>query len=99
MSDHAGLVRVGRFRPAAGKRDDVAAVLGEMAATARRADGCFGAQVTISNRDHESIVLVSRWQSRGALDRFGTTSEFEAVRSRLQPLLEGPPEFELFTTA
>ena len=99
MSDHAGLVRVGRFRPAAGKRDEATSALSEMAATARRADGCFGAQVATSNRDHESIVLVSRWQSRDALDRFGATAEFEAVRSRLQPLLEGPPEFEFFTTA
>jgi quinol monooxygenase YgiN len=99
MNDHAGLVRIARFRPAPSKRDDVVQALRLMADTARRAEGCFGAQVATSDRDAESLVLVSRWDSRESLDRFGASGEFESVRQRLQPLLSGPPDFEFFTTA
>jgi quinol monooxygenase YgiN len=99
MNDHAGLVRIARFRPSSGRRDDVVYGLRMMADTARQAEGCFGAQVATSDLDPESVVLVSRWESREALERFGSSAGFERARGRLQPLLGGPPEFEFFTTA
>ena len=52
-----------RHEAAKGKRDEVAGLLKAMAEAARLAPGCFGAQVTSSDRDGESLVLVSRWES------------------------------------
>lgn len=99
MSEHAGLVRVGRFHPASGQRDETVIHLNAMAAAAGRAPGCFGAQVTMSDRDPDALVLISRWESPDALQRFADQTEFADIRAKLEPTLTSPPTFELFTTA
>ena len=99
MSEHASVIRVSRHYPADGRRDEVASVLNALAEAMRKAPGCFGAQVVLSDRDSEPIILISRWESTDAMARFGQQPDFTVFQRQLQSSLEGPPEIEIFTTA
>jgi len=72
MNEHANVVNVARHHPAGGRRDEVAGMLRVLAEDARKAPGCFGAQITSSDRDRDALVLISRWESA------------EAMRTRLE---------------
>lgn len=94
MNDHARVVRIERHEPAAGRRDEVAGVLKSAAEVARDASGCYGAQVTSSDREPTQIVLIERWESDDAMRGFHERPEFTSlVRS-----LDHKPTVEVFTT-
>jgi quinol monooxygenase YgiN len=95
MNDHATVVRVERREPAAGRRDEVAGVLKSVAETARDASGCFGAQVATSDREPTQVVLISRWESTEAMQKFHSQPDYTS----LERTLDGAPRIELFTTA
>lgn len=99
MSDHAGVVRVARHYPAQGRHDEVAGLLKAEAEDMRDAPSCFGAQVVSSDRDQEQLVLISRWESYEVMEHFHSRPEFTGLQREMQPILEGPPEIEIFTTA
>jgi quinol monooxygenase YgiN len=95
MNDHASVVRVERHEPGAGRRDEVAGVLKSAAEAARDAHGCYGAQVTSSDREPTQIVLIERWESSDAMKKFHERSEFTS----LERTLDDSPKVEVFTTA
>ena len=95
MNDHARVVRVERHEPGAGRRDEVAGVLKSAAEAARDASGCFGAQVATSDQDHTQVVLIERWESSEAMQKFHSRPEFTS----LERTLEDSPKVEVFTTA
>src|SRR5436309_13309524 len=72
MAEHAAVVNVSRYRPAAGKRADLMAAMKRMAARAADAKGCFGAQACESDQDKEDLIAVSRWESEQALEAFSS---------------------------
>lgn len=73
-------------------------MLKAIADTMRDAPGCFGAQVVASNRDAAEVILISRWESDDAMERFQRRPEFAGFQHELQPSLQGPPDVEVFTT-
>ncbi len=87
MADHARLVRVNRFRPAAGKEKEVVDGLKKMRERAAAAEGCFGAQVSRSREDPEVLVFISRWADEAALERFRADPWFVPEQARLRALL------------
>ena len=95
LKEHASVVRVERHEPGAGRRDEVAGVLRSVADAARDASGCFGAQVASSDREPGEVVLISRWESREAMDRFLAQPDFTS----LEKTLDGKPKVEIFATA
>ncbi len=95
MNDHATVVRIERHEPAAGRRDEVAGVLKSAAEVARDAHGCYGAQVTSSDRQPMQVVLIERWESADTMRSFHERPEFTS----LIRTLEGSPAVEVFTTA
>jgi quinol monooxygenase YgiN len=97
MAEHAAVLDVSRYRPAAGRRDDLVAGMRRLAAQAARAEGCFGAQVCISSRDQEALVAVSRWRSAEALETFAATAASIAERERLTDLVAGAADHEHLT--
>ncbi|HYM49409.1 MAG TPA: antibiotic biosynthesis monooxygenase family protein [Candidatus Limnocylindrales bacterium] len=97
MADHAAVVNVSRYRPAQGKRDQLLAAMKTMAQRAAQAKGCFGAQACASDRDHEDLVAVSRWESRQALEAFASTAASAAEQDHLKNLLHGPADRENLT--
>ena len=99
MNEHASVVRVERYEPATGRRDEVAGVLKSAAEAARDASGCFGAQVAESDRDPEQVVLISRWQSAEAMEKFHSQADFTSLERTLNGSLKGKPASETFTTA
>ncbi|TMC83409.1 MAG: hypothetical protein E6J08_02865 [Chloroflexi bacterium] len=99
MNEHAGVVRLVRHEPGKGKRDEVAGLLKAIAEAARDFPGCFGAQVASSDRDREALVLISRWESAGAMERFGKDPGFTSLRDELKGSVEHRPEVEVLTTA
>jgi quinol monooxygenase YgiN len=97
MEQHAVVLDVSRYRPAAGKRDEMLAEMKKIAERANEADGCFGAQICVSNSDKDSLVAVSRWKSRGALEKFSDEVQSIASRDRLAELLDGRAQHEHLT--
>lgn len=95
MNDHATVVRVERHEPGAGRRDEIAGVLKSASEAARDASGCYGAQVTSSDREPTQVVLIERWESAEAMERFHKRPEFTS----LERTLEDSPRVEVFTTA
>jgi quinol monooxygenase YgiN len=95
MNDHATVVRIERHEPAAGRRDEIAGVLKSAAETARDVHGCYGAQVTTSDRQPTQVVLIERWESEDAMRRFHEGPDFTS----LERTLDNKPSVEVFTTA
>jgi len=90
MADHAGVVRVNRFYPAAGKEKAVADGLKTIRDRANAAEGCFGAQVSRSQEDPAVLVVVSRWVDQAALERFRAEPGIVAEQERIRAMLTGP---------
>ena len=99
MNDHASVVQVSRHVPADGRTDEVAGVLRVLAEDARKAPGCFGAQLAASDRDGHALVLIARWESAEAMNRFKQQPEYTGFEREIADSLRRAPETELFTTA
>lgn len=97
MAEHAAVINVSRYRPASGKRDELLKAMARMAERASSSPGCFGAQACVSDRDHETMIAISRWESRRALDAFAGTAASTTEREHLEGLLGGPAERENLT--
>ena len=99
MNEHATVVRVERHEPAAGRRDEVAGVLKSAAEAAREASGCFGAQVASSDRAPDEVVLISRWESGEAMEKFHSQPDYTSLERTLDGSEQRRPAVETFTTA
>jgi quinol monooxygenase YgiN len=96
VAEHASVIRVTRFQPAPGKREELVRRLEEGAEQMRQMDGCFGSQICASDQSSEAIVAVSRWASRAALDQFVQQSATQR-NDVAQQLASGPPTSEHLT--
>jgi quinol monooxygenase YgiN len=84
-----------RFQPAAGKRDELTAVLEKLAGTIRGMDGCFGVQVCSVREAPEELVVISRWASQTALEPL---TQFVASNAGdVNPLVAGQARTEHYT--
>ena len=99
MAEHATVLDVSRYFPAAGRRDELVEAMHTLAAAAARAQGCFGSQVCVSDREPDALVAVSRWESAEAMRTFADSPDFVGERERLMPLLGRPAEREHLSSA
>jgi len=97
VAEHAAVINVSRYRPASGKRDELLKAMTRMAERAGSALGCFGAQACVSDRDHETLIAISRWESQKSLDAFAGTAASTTELEHLERLLGGPAERENLT--
>ena len=67
MADHAQLIRVAKYRPDPGARNELLARMEELATALRDLPGVFGAQVCTVAGAPEWLVIVSRWQDEASL--------------------------------
>lgn len=95
MAEHAAVVRVIRFKPAEGKRDELVAFLERGAEQIREMPGCFGVQICAVREAPDEVASISRWASQSALDEFLRSSEQE--RGSLNNLASAPPTLEHLT--
>jgi quinol monooxygenase YgiN len=96
MAEHANVVRVARFRPAPGRRDELLNRLLSGVDGIRQRDGCFGAQVCSLRQDPDIIAIISRWASNAALDQF--LSDTAAQRAEAATLTTEAPTTETFVS-
>jgi len=94
MAEHAMVINVSRYRPAAGKRQELMSEMKRMAERAAGSKGCFGAQACESDRDREDLVAISRWESAQALQAFSDAAEAAVEREHLEGLVAGPAQRE-----
>ena len=94
MAEHASVVRVARFRPATGKREELIDRLRSGAEGIRQREGCFGAQICTVREDSDAIVAISRWASQAALDQF--LADTAAQRAEATAYTTEPPGTETF---
>jgi quinol monooxygenase YgiN len=92
MAEHASIVRLTRFQPASGKRDELIRRLEDGAEGIRQLEGCFGAQICTVRESPDVIVAISRWASQAAVDDFLRTTE--AQRADIARLAASPPSSE-----
>lgn len=92
MAEHATVIRIARYQPAAGKRDELAERLKTGAEQLRQMEGCFGAQICSSSESADEVVAVSRWASQAAVDRF--LQETATQRAGIGELTSGAPRTE-----
>ena len=92
MAEHASVIRLLRFQPAAGKRDELIRRLEEGVQDIRKREGCFGAQICQVRETPGVIVAVSRWASQAAVDLF--LQDSAAQRAELGSFLAAPAEAE-----
>ena len=97
MAEHAAVINVSRYRPAPGKRPDLLKAMQRMAERASSASGCFGAQCCESDQDRETLIGISRWESRQALEAFSNSAASTAEREHLAGLVEGSARRENLT--
>ena len=95
MAEHASVVRIIRFQPGEGKRDELIARLEAGAAQIRQLEGCFGVQVCTIRESPGLVASISRWASQAALDQFLTTSSSQ--RAEIDTLATGQPSTEHLT--
>src|SRR5699024_1503392 len=89
MSEHAQTVRVAAFSSVDGRRDELVTALESVARDASDADGCFGAQVCEIAEEPDVLAVLSRWESRSAVDTF--TQEYaERAQDAVAGLTSGP---------
>lgn len=99
MAEHATVVDVSRYYPAAGKREELIQAMHRLAQQAASSPGCFGAQVCVSDAEPEALVAVSRWESKEALQGFSEAQSFVAERETLASLLAKPAAREHLKSA
>jgi quinol monooxygenase YgiN len=95
VAEHASVIRIIRFKPEAGKRDELVSTLEQGAEQIRRMDGCFGVQICTVREAPDEIASISRWASQSALDAF--LSATDAQRGGLNALAAGSPVTEHLT--
>ena len=95
MAEHASVIRVIRFTPAPGKRDELITTLERGAEQIRQMDGCFGVQVCTLREAPDEVASVSRWASRQALDEFLRATEPQ--RGSVNALASAAPVTEHYT--
>ena len=95
MAEHANVVRIIRFKPASGKRDELISTLQRGAEQIREMDGCFGVQICTIKEAPGEVASISRWASQSALDEFLRASESQ--RGDLNALASAPPVTEHLT--
>ncbi len=96
MAEHANVVRIARFRPAPGRRDELVNRLKSGVEGIRQRDGCFGAQICTVAENPDVLVALSRWASQAALDQF--LSDSSAQRAEAAAFTAEPPSTETFVS-
>jgi quinol monooxygenase YgiN len=92
MAEHASVIRLTRFQPAPGKRDELVRRLEEGVEDIRKLEGCFGAQICAVRETPNVIVAISRWASQSAVDEFLQSSATR--RADVATLTAAPPVSE-----
>lgn len=95
MAEHATVIRVIRFKPAPGKREELISTLEDGAEQIAQMEGCFGVQVCTIREAPDEVASISRWASQSALDAFLRTSEPQ--RGGVNALASAPPVTEHLT--
>ena len=95
MAEHASVIRITRFKPGEGKRQELVSVLERGAEQIRQMDGCFGVQICTLREAPDQVASISRWASQSALDAFLKASESQ--RGEVSGLAAGAPVTEHLT--
>ena len=96
MAEHATVVRIARFRPPSGVRQELLSRLQAGVDGIRQRPDCFGAQICTLREDPEAVAIISRWASQHALDQF--LSETAAQRAEAAALTPEPPTTETYVS-
>jgi quinol monooxygenase YgiN len=89
MPEHAAVINISRYRPAAGKRSQLLEAMSRMASRASQAKGCYGAQACESDADREDLIAISRWESQSALEAFSRDAASITEQQHLEALVSG----------
>jgi heme-degrading monooxygenase HmoA len=81
-------VSMSRLRVAAARSDALIAAFRRRAHLVDDADGFIDLQVWRSDRDHEEVLMVSRWRDRAAFTAYMRSAEHRLSHDRIDPSLQ-----------
>jgi len=73
--------------------DAAEALMKDQAVTSRGDEGCIFAHAFRSKDNPGELYLLMSWENRESVEKHFQTEHDISFREKLDPLLEGPPEF------
>ena len=87
---------VARFLAKAGKEDQLKGVLNSLIARTRRELGCYQYDLLINANEPREFSFVERWDGDKALDQHLAADYVKAALTKVESLVEGPPEIRRY---
>jgi len=79
-----------------GKVEQLTAVLETMLEPSRAEAGCISYRFFRSHDNHDCVLFYEQWQDMAAIEFHFATEHFQALSGRLEGLLAGEPDIEIF---
>ena len=80
MPEHAQVIRIARYRADPGARDQMLAVMQQLASVMRELPGLFGAQVCAVAGTDDWVAVVSRWRDEASMRDIAGTRAAELTQ-------------------
>lgn len=86
-----------RFVARPGKEDELRAVLTALIPPTRRELGCYQYDLLVEHTDARQFCFVERWDDDAALDEHLQTAHVQSALSKIEGLVEVPPDIRRYT--
>jgi quinol monooxygenase YgiN len=83
---------VARYLAKPGKEEEVKAVLTALIAPSRREIGCYQYDLLRNPSEPRDFCFVERWEDDTALDEHAATPHVKATMTKVEGLVEAPPD-------
>jgi quinol monooxygenase YgiN len=93
------VIAVGDMFGIAGRRDELRAVMARAEEDAATSPGCRRYVFSATLEDPDHVLLISEWETQGALDAHYRSAAFSAFQFGLEGLLARPSEMTVYTVA
>ena len=74
-----------------GSMDGLKQLFVEVLPDTRKFEGCEGVDVIVNQDDGDNLILIERWQSRSAYEKYFAWRQETGLLDRLGPMLAAPP--------
>jgi quinol monooxygenase YgiN len=84
MAEHAQIIRLVRYHPDPGQRDNLLAQLQQQVEAMRSLSGLYGVQVCRVQEDPDVLLVISRWENEAAMRALGQAQLASKIQAAAQ---------------